>query len=186
MNNNNLNTQEDYKNVSQDNSSDKSFFSQEGVKLRKDEGLKTRLRTLILERGMSEPEFFHSIGLTRQHWYSLSWGIFPCPLSMKIKIAQALGCDSSVIFQQKNNDEPSDAVPSISKKDGKRRENKMGDGVAARGETTERFDGRKNIQSSIQDRRSFCSSSRTSEDATCESDGSSDLLSNEEVGNGNA
>lgn len=82
------------------NSTENSFFCNGGVKKRKNQVLKARLRTLILAKGMSEPDFFHSIDLTRQYWYTISWGLYPCPKDLKIKIAQKLGVDSSVIWRQ--------------------------------------------------------------------------------------
>jgi len=87
-----------------DNSSTDAFFCAEGVKKplidTKDKGLKSRLRALILERGMKEEhEFFQSIGLSRQYWYRISWGLDECPVYLKIKIAKALGVDSIVIWE---------------------------------------------------------------------------------------
>lgn len=86
-------------------SSNESFFCPTGVKKRKDGVLKERLRTLILERKMSEPEFFHSIGITRQYWYMISWGIEDTPLPLKIKIAEALRVDTLVIWRNDNGKE---------------------------------------------------------------------------------
>lgn len=79
-----------------------AFLLPEGVKKRKDEALKGRLQALILERGMSEPEFFHKIGIIRQYWYSISWGIDECPTYLKIRIAKELGVDSRVIWEVTN------------------------------------------------------------------------------------
>lgn len=78
---------------------DNSFFCREGVKERKNRALKERLRTLIFQKKMSEPEFFNSLGITRQHWYSISWGLWPCPTELKIKIAERLGVDSILIWR---------------------------------------------------------------------------------------
>lgn len=82
------------------NSTGNTFSSLRGVKHRKNHTIKTRLKTLIQERGMSEPDFFHSIGLTRQHWYYISWDIWPTSIELKLKIAQALGTDSCLIWQE--------------------------------------------------------------------------------------
>jgi hypothetical protein len=86
-----------------DNHIDSSLTLQEGVKKQptdiKDIRLKTRLRTLIDEKGFkSEAEFFQSIGITRHHWFRISWGLDECPIHLKIKIAKALNVDSSIIF----------------------------------------------------------------------------------------
>ena len=88
-----------------DKVSDKSFFCSEGVKKSlleaKDKGLKNRLRVLILERGFKEEHnFFQELGLTRQYWYRISWGIDECPIYLKIKIAKALNVDSILIFER--------------------------------------------------------------------------------------
>ena len=84
-----------------DNSLENTFFCLEGVKGRKCEAIKNRLRALILERGMSEPEFFNSLGISRQLWYSISWGLHNVPPDTKIKISKALGVDSRVIWEMK-------------------------------------------------------------------------------------
>ena len=80
-------------------SAEKLFFCTEGVKARKDGILKERLRTLIFERKMSEPDFFNSINMTRQQWYAISWGIQNPPLAVKMKICNALGVDSRIIWR---------------------------------------------------------------------------------------
>jgi len=84
----------------QANSSDKNFFLDKRVKERKNHALKTRLQTLILSKGLSEPDFYHKIGLSKQYWYEISWGRWDCPIKLKVRIAEALGVDSSVIFQE--------------------------------------------------------------------------------------
>jgi DNA-binding XRE family transcriptional regulator len=71
------------------------------VKLSKDSYLKERLKTLIKSKGMSEADFYNSIGLSRQYWYALSWGLWNPTIELKCKIASALAVDSSVIFQEK-------------------------------------------------------------------------------------
>jgi len=78
--------------------SEETFFFNRGVKHCKDDILKTRLRTLIFAKGMNEPDFYHSIGLSKQYWYELSWGIWDIPVEIKVKIAQALKVDSAIIF----------------------------------------------------------------------------------------
>lgn len=67
--------------------------------------IKERLRTLIKAKGMSEADFYNSIKISRQYWYYLSWGICDCPTELKVRIAQALGIDSSVIWQEDKEDE---------------------------------------------------------------------------------
>ena len=83
------------------------IFWTEGVKKpvldTKDKGLKSRLRTLIFERGYkAEHEFFHEIGVSRQYWFRISWGIDECPLYLKFKIAKALGVDSRLIWRDED------------------------------------------------------------------------------------
>ena len=93
------------------NESEEPFFFNRGVKHCKDEILKTRLRTLIHSKGMSEPDFYHKVGLSKQYWYELSWGIWDIPIELKVKISQTLGVDSSVIFQKiKEEVAPEEAV----------------------------------------------------------------------------
>ena len=81
----------------------KDFFSNREVYKRiykaKNNTLKDRLRTLIKAKGMSEADFYKLIGLTKQYWYCISWGIWECPGDLRVKIASALGVDSSVIFE---------------------------------------------------------------------------------------
>lgn len=79
------------------------FFSNREVNKRiykaKNNTLKDRLRTLIKSKGMSEADFYKLIGLTKQYWYCISWGIWDCPSDLKVKIASTLRVDSSVIFE---------------------------------------------------------------------------------------
>lgn len=77
-----------------------TIFLNSGVKRSKDYILKNRLRTLILSKNQSEPEFYNKIGLSRQAWYMISWGIWDCTESWKIKIAQALDTDSLTIWRE--------------------------------------------------------------------------------------
>ncbi len=83
----------------EENATKKNFFLRQGVKQNKNALLKARLRTLIYARGMNEAEFYHSIGLGKQYWYEISWGIWDCPDNIKVKIAQALETDSCVIWR---------------------------------------------------------------------------------------
>lgn len=71
----------------------------EGVKQCKNYLLKNRLHTLIISKGLSEPDFFNSLGFSRQYWYFISWGIWDTKPEDKIRIAEALNVDSSVIWQ---------------------------------------------------------------------------------------
>jgi len=87
------------------NSAYNSDSLNDGVKkalgtLLKNTALKNRLRTLILERGYKEEhEFFQELGLTRQYWYRISWGLDDCPVYLKIKIAKALEIDSILVWE---------------------------------------------------------------------------------------
>jgi len=76
----------------------RAIFLAQSVKERKNYPLKNRLKTLINAGGMSEPDFFNKIQISRQLWYYYSWGIWETPIPMKVKIAQALDTDSSAIF----------------------------------------------------------------------------------------
>lgn len=80
----------------------KSFSYEEEVKESKNGALKERLRTLILERKMSESEFYNSLGISKQHWYYISWGLWYVPNHLKFKIANALGVDTIVIWRETN------------------------------------------------------------------------------------
>ncbi len=72
-------------------------------KLLKNTALKNRLRGFILERGYKEEhQFFQELGLTRQYWYQISWGLQECPIYLKIKIAKALDVDSILIWEDQN------------------------------------------------------------------------------------
>jgi hypothetical protein len=69
-----------------------------GVKERKDKLLKERLRTLIRQTGLTERYFYQSLGMTRQYWYGVSWGLLITPYDLKLKIASALKTDTSIIW----------------------------------------------------------------------------------------
>ena len=85
------------------NSNKEPFFFNSEVNKRiywpKNTILKDRLRTIIKSKGMSEADFYNRIGLTKQYWYFISWGIWECPGDLKVKIASTLDVDSSVIFE---------------------------------------------------------------------------------------
>ena len=77
-----------------------AIFLNSVVRKSKDEALKNRLQALIHSKGLSEHEFYTSLGFTKQVWYALSWGIWNATRSTKIKIAKELGTDSSVIWKE--------------------------------------------------------------------------------------
>lgn len=79
----------------------KPIFLNSHIRKVKDILLKTRLQTLIKDRGKSEKEFYKSLGYSPQVWYALSWGIWEVPIETKVKVAQALGVDSSVIWMER-------------------------------------------------------------------------------------
>ncbi len=81
-----------------DKDKENSIFLNSEVKRGKDETLKNRLQAIIYAKGMSEYEFYSSLGFSKQVWYALSWGIWDATLSTKIKVAQALGTDSRAIW----------------------------------------------------------------------------------------
>ena len=68
----------------------------------KDKLLKERIRTLIITKGLSESEFYNSIGISTQYWYFLSWGIWETPKHLKVRISKGLEVDSSVIWNNNN------------------------------------------------------------------------------------
>ena len=74
------------------------IFLNSEVRRGKDEILKNRLQVLIYSKGLSEYEFYTSLGFSKQVWYALSWGIWDATLSTKIKVALALGTDSRAIW----------------------------------------------------------------------------------------
>jgi DNA-binding XRE family transcriptional regulator len=77
-----------------------SFFLANDVKKHRNDALKIRLKTLISAKGLSQADFYKSLGLSKDYWYLLSYGKMVCPLDIKVRIAQALGVDSSVIWQE--------------------------------------------------------------------------------------
>jgi len=80
------------------NSKSDNFFLVNGVKICKDELLKNRLQTLIHSKGLSEADFYNKLGISRQYWYYISWGIWECSVELKVRIAQELDIDSSVVW----------------------------------------------------------------------------------------
>jgi len=89
-----------YENMMKDK--EKFIFLNSEVRKSKDILLKTRLRTLIYAKGLSECEFYNSLNFSKQVWYAISWGIWDTTISIKIKIAQALGTDSRAIWIKEN------------------------------------------------------------------------------------
>jgi len=81
-------------------STERNFFLKSTVEKHRDEALKIRLKTLISAKGMSQADFYKSLGLGKDYWYMISWGKVACPLDLKVRIAQALEVDSSVIWQE--------------------------------------------------------------------------------------
>ena len=94
---------------------DDTFFCKEGVKEskpesfrkagEKDQLLKKRLQTLIISKGMSESDFYHSLEISKQYWYFISWGIWACPIPLKVRISKKLNTDSSAIWVLKEEKE---------------------------------------------------------------------------------
>ncbi len=77
---------------------DNSFFIPEGVKKCKDALLKTRLQTLIKASEQTEPDFYNSLGFTKQYWYMISWGLETPSQDVMFRISKALNVDSRLIF----------------------------------------------------------------------------------------
>lgn len=84
-------------------SEDRTFFSEKQVKKGKNQLLKMRLQTIIHDRKMSESDFYNKLGISKQYWYCISWGIWDAPLDLKIKIAKELNTDSALIWQEEKN-----------------------------------------------------------------------------------
>lgn len=78
------------------------------VKIRKDMALKVRLQSFIKALGMSEPEFFHKLEISRQRWYYYSWGLWITPDHLKIRISNALNIPISSIWPEKEEEEKRD------------------------------------------------------------------------------
>lgn len=78
---------------------DSTFFLPVRVAKRRSQVLKIRLQTLISSKGLSEADFYKSLGLNKSYWYKISWGITECPLDLKIRISQALNVDSATIWR---------------------------------------------------------------------------------------
>jgi len=85
-----------------DKDTDNSFFYARGVKKSKNKALKNRLQTLINDRGLTELEFRRELGVSRQYWYGISWGLFTITKILKLRIAKLLDTDTSIIFDNLN------------------------------------------------------------------------------------
>jgi len=97
------NYREEQKETSTTSGKTEPFFCSKVVKHSKNIILKTRLDTLIKRAGLSQSEFYNKMQISRQLWYFYSWGIWIIPTHMRVKLAEILQCDSSVIFQEENN-----------------------------------------------------------------------------------
>lgn len=80
---------------------EKPISSAEKVERRRDQALKIRLQTLLTAKGFKQSTFYKSVGLTKDRWYQISWGLSYCPEYLKVKIAGALGVDSRAIWGDK-------------------------------------------------------------------------------------
>lgn len=74
------------------------------IKKDKDKALKSRLQTLINDRGLTMHEFLERVRLSAQYWYFLSWGIWETPPAIKRRICEVLQTDSSIIWLEKEDD----------------------------------------------------------------------------------
>lgn len=68
------------------------------VKPRKDQALKIRLDSFIKARGLSISDFYREVGISRQLWYYYSWGLWPVPVQVRVRVAIVLKVDSSVLW----------------------------------------------------------------------------------------
>lgn len=81
------------------NTEDKSFFCDLHVKQSKRLSPELMIRALLKERNWKQSELAQKIGMTRQALNNYLRGFWVFPLSIKIKIAEAFGVDSSVIWR---------------------------------------------------------------------------------------
>ena len=65
----------------------------------KDLVLRTRFQTLIKKAGLTNSQFYEQVGISRQYYYFLSWGLWDCGIDTKLKIAKILNCDSMLIWR---------------------------------------------------------------------------------------
>lgn len=94
-------TKKSLNNLGQDNSTDEDFFSNEYVNNCKREVFRTpleRVKFLLKERAMKQVDLADKIGMSRQALHNYLRGYWVVPTEIKIKIAQALGIDSCVIW----------------------------------------------------------------------------------------
>lgn len=80
----------------------KSFFVDNRVNEGKDYLLHERIKTLIKNKGLSNSEFYKLSGISRQHYYLISYGLQKCSIELRVKLAKILDTDSSLIFQKNN------------------------------------------------------------------------------------
>ncbi len=76
----------------------KPFFCDEGVRESKKLSPEQMIEALLRERNIKKSNLANMIGLQRQSLNHYLHGFWPIPTSTKIKIAQALGVDSSIIW----------------------------------------------------------------------------------------
>jgi len=91
------------KNNSVSNSSSKDFFLDKQVKksIRYPLNVRDVVKVLCRERALKLVDLANMIGMTRQGLNNYISGMWGVPTQIKLKIAEALGVDSSVIWDLK-------------------------------------------------------------------------------------
>lgn len=80
------------------NDSNQNFFLKNDVKQCKKLTVLDVVKVLLLERGMKQVELADKIGISRQGLNNYLRGEWTPPTRIKLKIAEALGVDSSLIW----------------------------------------------------------------------------------------
>jgi len=89
----------DIKNVCVSETSNKDFFSQEGVRKRPLELSPRQVVLSILRtKGLKQTDLAKKVGITKQTLHNYLKGCWDVPITIKIKIAQALKVDSAAIW----------------------------------------------------------------------------------------
>lgn len=83
----------------QDKSTDKTFFCKEGVEMRCSGGLRERFNVLFAEKKIYQQVMADDLHIDKAYVSRICNGKELPPLHIRLKIAQYLGVDSSVIWR---------------------------------------------------------------------------------------